>query len=230
MPFTAGNLPPPQTYKTPTELLTLLPRDNIWKIQFVLFRCQALQRMTPSVHGRMRTCCIIATVQQLFSSVQHLYCWCNRCHSIRWRGFSIRPLAQRGALKTAQRLHQQWRKQSESSAMIILLSRKIIPLLPPQHSLQRVTAGFHMWLPTYGLNLRVVLLIVFFTLSPFARSGCRGESRMLGERRNEVYLKVIYFCCHFVGWRGSDKCELVVYEAWLSAGRAAFLWGSWLSV
>lgn len=62
------------------------------------------------------------------------------------------------------------------------------------------------------------------------QTSCWWKSRILGERKSEVYLKVIYFSCCFVGWRGSDRCRLVVYGAWLSAGRAAFLSGSWFSV
>lgn len=59
---------------------------------------------------------------------------------------------------------------------------------------------------------------------PFAQTSSCCRSGTPRGRKNEVYLKVIYFCCRFVGWRGSDKCKLVVYEAWLNAGRAA-LWG-----
>lgn len=62
------------------------------------------------------------------------------------------------------------------------------------------------------------------------QTSCWWKSRILGERKSEVYLKVIYFSCCFVGWRGSDRCRLVVYGAWLSAGRVAFLSGSWFSV
>lgn len=78
-------------------------------------------------------------------------------------------------------------------------------------------------------QLRHSYFVDFYVFKP-AQTSCWWKSKILGERKSEVYLKVIYFSCWVVGWRGSDRCRLVVYGAWLSAGRAAFLSGSWFSV
>lgn len=117
-------------------------------------------------------------------------------------------------------------------AMVI----KLIPLLYP--GINSVGYGwFHVCCRNDSLEAPacyLVLLISTFSLSigmcHLPNPAAWRERGRLRERKSEVYLNVIYFSCRFVGWRRRDKCKLVVYEALLSAGKAALLWGSWLSV
>lgn len=79
----------------------------------------------------------------------------------------------------------------------------------------------------------VIWMIFMFSLVcnlPFAQTSCWCKRGIFGERKSDVHLKVIYFCCCFVGWGESDKSKLTVYEAWFSAGKAAFLSGCWISI